>query len=156
MILLPPHQKVLIATSQGKDQSFCYCLLNVCFFGPKWHSLRSLPFQGPKSLDLQGSPLPIARILDLPASKILSPNAICKNRYIGNLAISQVPSKLEITSANPPTTSPRTVSARIKNITHGEGEGAPPPIPNYPYHHTITYTAAAKLMHTKPNDTRDR
>jgi hypothetical protein len=34
-------------------------------------------------------------------------------------AISQGPTKLEISSANPPTTSPRKVSARIKNITHG-------------------------------------
>jgi hypothetical protein len=34
-------------------------------------------------------------------------------------AISQGPTKLEISSANPPTTSPRNVSARIKSITHG-------------------------------------
>ena len=33
-------------------------------------------------------------------------------------AISQGPTKLEISSANPPTTSLRKVSARIKNITH--------------------------------------
>ncbi len=34
-------------------------------------------------------------------------------------AISQGPTKLEISSANPPTTPPRNVSARIKSITHG-------------------------------------
>jgi hypothetical protein len=27
---------------------------NLDFFGSKWHSLCSLPFQGPKSLDFQG------------------------------------------------------------------------------------------------------
>ncbi len=30
--------------------------VTVPFFGPKWHSLRSLLFQGPKSLDFQAPP----------------------------------------------------------------------------------------------------
>jgi hypothetical protein len=34
-------------------------------------------------------------------------------------AISKWPTKLSISSANPPPTPPRNVSARIKNITHG-------------------------------------
>jgi hypothetical protein len=38
---------------------------NLDFFGPKWHSLRSLPFQGP--------PLPMYLKMNLPASKSLSP-----------------------------------------------------------------------------------
>jgi hypothetical protein len=37
------------------------------FFVPKWHSLRSLPFQGPKSLDFHGPPLPMALEIDFTA-----------------------------------------------------------------------------------------
>jgi hypothetical protein len=41
---------------------------NIDFFGLKRQSLRSLPFQAPKSPGFQNSPLPIALVMDLPAS----------------------------------------------------------------------------------------
>ncbi len=42
------------------------------FFGPKWHSLRSLPFQSPKKSRFPGpNPLPLALVMDLHASKTL-------------------------------------------------------------------------------------
>ncbi len=39
------------------------------FFWPKWHSLRSLPFQGPKKSRFQGPPLQTALIMNFPPSK---------------------------------------------------------------------------------------
>jgi hypothetical protein len=42
---------------------------NLDFFGPKWHSFSSLPFQGPESLDVQGPPLLMAVVIDLHVSK---------------------------------------------------------------------------------------
>jgi hypothetical protein len=47
------------------------------FFRPKWHSLRSLP--SPKSIDFQGPPLPMALVMDSPASKSL-PNSQYKQQ----------------------------------------------------------------------------
>jgi hypothetical protein len=44
---------------------------NSAQIGPKWHSLRSLPFQGPKKSRFKGPPLPMALVMDLPASKSL-------------------------------------------------------------------------------------
>jgi hypothetical protein len=43
------------------------------FFGPKWHSLRSLPFQGPKKSRFQGPPLQTALVMDFPPSKTIRP-----------------------------------------------------------------------------------
>ncbi len=37
---------------------------NLDFFGPKWHSLRWLPFQGPKKSRFLGPPLPMALEID--------------------------------------------------------------------------------------------
>jgi hypothetical protein len=45
---------------------------NLNFFGPKWHSLRWLPFQGPKSLDFQGPPFPMPQVMMPHALKPLS------------------------------------------------------------------------------------
>ncbi len=41
---------------------------NLDFFGPKLHSLRSLPFQGP--------PLPVALVMDVSSIKIITSRAI--------------------------------------------------------------------------------
>jgi hypothetical protein len=49
------------------------CALKSRHFGPKWHSLRSLPFQGPKILNFQGPPLPMNLEMDLAPSKSLRP-----------------------------------------------------------------------------------
>jgi len=49
---------------------------NLDFLGPKWHSLRSLPFQGQKSLDFQGPPLPMALEMDVARIKIISSRPI--------------------------------------------------------------------------------
>jgi hypothetical protein len=40
-------------------------------FGPKWHSLRSLPFQGPKKSRFQGPPLIMAQVMDIARLKII-------------------------------------------------------------------------------------
>jgi hypothetical protein len=37
-----------------------------------------------KNLDFQGPPLPMARVMDSPPSKSLSPKSTYKNRYLGN------------------------------------------------------------------------
>ncbi len=44
---------------------------NSAQIGPKWHSLRSVQFQVPKKSRFQGPPLPMAHVMDLPASKSL-------------------------------------------------------------------------------------
>jgi hypothetical protein len=43
-------------------------------FGPKWHSLRSLPFQGPKKSRFQGPPLIMAQVMDIARLKIIKSN----------------------------------------------------------------------------------
>ncbi len=58
-------------------------LKNRDFFGLKWNSLRSFPFQPPKSPDFRGSPLPIALVMDLPASNHYVSRHI-KWRYINS------------------------------------------------------------------------
>ncbi len=52
---------------------FCWFLLctYLDFFGPKWHSLRSLPFQGPKKFRFLGPPPQMALVMDIPLSKPL-------------------------------------------------------------------------------------
>ncbi len=45
------------------------CFADLDFFGPKWHSLRSLPFKGPKKSRLPGPPLLTALVMDFPPSK---------------------------------------------------------------------------------------
>ncbi len=49
---------------------------NLDFFGPKWHSLCSLPFHGPKSLDFQDPLFPIALVMDSARLKIITYRAI--------------------------------------------------------------------------------
>jgi hypothetical protein len=44
---------------------------NSAQIGPKWHSLRFLQFQVPKKSRFKGPPLPMAFVMDLPASKSL-------------------------------------------------------------------------------------
>jgi hypothetical protein len=41
---------------------------NIDFCWPKWHMLRSLPFQDQKCLNFQGPPLQMALIMDFPQS----------------------------------------------------------------------------------------
>jgi hypothetical protein len=53
-------------------------LENLDFFGPKWHSLRMLPFQGPKSLIFQGLPLPVTLVMDVSRIKIITFRAVRK------------------------------------------------------------------------------
>jgi hypothetical protein len=43
------------------------------FFGPKWHSLFSIPYQGSKKFQLSGPTLPMALEMDLPQSKSVRP-----------------------------------------------------------------------------------
>ncbi len=46
------------------------------FLGPKWHSLRSIPFQGPKKSRFQGPSLPVAFVIDIARIKIIASRAI--------------------------------------------------------------------------------
>jgi hypothetical protein len=52
-------------------------------FGPKWHSLRSLPFQGPKKSRFLGPPLMMAQVMDIAGLKIIKSklhnNYLCTN-----------------------------------------------------------------------------
>jgi hypothetical protein len=52
------------------------------FFGPKWHSLRSLPFQGLKKSRFQGPPLQTPLVMDYSSIQIYI-NHI-NNRYINS------------------------------------------------------------------------
>jgi hypothetical protein len=56
---------------------------NLNFFWPKWHSLRSLPFQGPKKFWFQSQPLQTVLVTDFPPSKSIGPAHI-NNRYNGS------------------------------------------------------------------------
>jgi hypothetical protein len=55
---------------------------NLYFFGPKWHSLPSLPIQGPKETRLSGpTPLQLAFVTNVAHIKIIT---YINNRYINN------------------------------------------------------------------------
>ncbi len=58
----------------GEYVMLLYVLVD--FFGPKWHSLRSLTFQGPKMSRFQGPPLLMALVMDLARIKISTFRAI--------------------------------------------------------------------------------
>jgi hypothetical protein len=44
-------------------------------FWPKWHWLRSLPFQGHKKSRFSGPPLPMALVMDLARIRIITSHA---------------------------------------------------------------------------------
>jgi hypothetical protein len=64
--------------------------MSVDSFGPKWHSLRSLPFQGPKKSRFSGPTLSNAPFIDVGRLKTIKYKRHINNRYIGNFMYTNV------------------------------------------------------------------
>jgi hypothetical protein len=65
-----------------------YLLISNSFFGPKWHWLRPLPFQGPKkSRFLEPNPLPLALVIRVGIKKPTQKNPAKKPTYKNPLKI---------------------------------------------------------------------
>jgi hypothetical protein len=83
-------RKIITATFptdvNGKTYNEDILTINVTVvLGPNCTRFACCHLGAQKSLDFQGSQLPIARVMDFPPSKSLSPSAIyVKSRYIGN------------------------------------------------------------------------
>jgi hypothetical protein len=66
----------LVQNSGVYPPLFCCNYFHLDFFGPKWHWLRSLSFQGPKKSRFQGPPLIMALVIDIARLKIITYRAI--------------------------------------------------------------------------------
>ncbi len=81
------YMKLLISKLFWREEpyrrggGYRYVMLHSYLWGPKWHLLRSLPFQGPKKSRFQGPPLIMALVIDIARLKNLTYRAI-KNKYI--------------------------------------------------------------------------